>query len=509
MAHFRALSAGSRRAFVACVLGFSWYTRSMNSNKFYLTTSIAYTNAGPHIGHAQESVAADVVARFYRQKNDDVFFLTGTDENGTKIYQKALAEGKPTQEFVDEISAQFKNLKKLLNLSWDNFIRTSDQKTHWPKVAEIWQKIEQAGDLYKKEYEGLYCAGCEAFVREGDLKNGKCPAHQKTPEKIKEENYFFRLSKYTDKIKKSIESNELSIAPDSRRNEALAFLERGLEDISFSRPASKLPWGIPVPGDPPAGGQVIYVWADALTNYISGAPTKFWPADLHIVGKDISRFHTIIWPAMLLSAGIELPKKIFVHGFISVDGEKMSKSLGNVIPPDQLVEKFGVDATRYILLKLLSFSEDSDFSFEKAIATYNSDLANELGNLVLRVLTLAKKNTSPPCHFERSEKSLSKVKGSLRSSRDDISKAIKNLNFQGALELIWEPVKTANKKIDELKLWELVKSEPEKAKAELEKILSDLLAVAENLAPFLPETSIKIKKQVEELKVGKPLFPRI
>src|SRR3989344_53768 len=320
--------------------------------KFYITTSIAYVNAPPHIGFALESVQADVLARWHRQQGEEVFFVSGTDEHGAKIVRAAEAAGKAPQELVDANAQEFKNLKKTLNLSWDGFIRASDQKTHWPVAQELWRRLEASGDLYKKRYSGRYCVGHEAFITQKDLKDGRCDLHKKEPETIEEENWFFKLSNYTKEIESRIRNNELRIVPESRKNEILALLEEGLEDVSFSRPRKDLDWGVPVPED---DTQTMYVWADALSNYISGyGGIKAWeehPADVHCIGKDILRFHGAIWPAMLLSANLPLPKNIFVHGFITVDGEKMSKSVGNVIDPFELVKRYGTDAVRYYLLR--------------------------------------------------------------------------------------------------------------------------------------------------------------
>src|SRR3989338_2326616 len=378
--------------------------------KFYITTAIDYVNAKPHIGHAIEKIQADVLARFHRQKGDEVWFLTGTDEHGAKIARAAQAAGKDPKDFVDDGAGHFKDLKKALNLSWDDFIRTSSQKRHWPGAQKLWLKLFEAGDLYKKSYKGLYCVGHEAFITEKDLVDGKCRDHQTAPELIEEENWFFRLSKYSDKIKSVIESGELKIIPESRENEILSLIRQGLEDVSFSRPRKDLSWGIPVPNDPE---HTMYVWCDALTNYITAIGygqeqnieiSKYrnfeywWPADLHIIGKDILRFHTAIWPGMLLSAGLPLPKAIFVHGFITVEGQKMSKTIGNVIAPVEQ-KKPGTDPVRYYLLREIPSYEDGDFSYKKFEERYNGDLANGIGNLVARVTTIGQKLGNIPFNF--------------------------------------------------------------------------------------------------------------
>jgi len=355
-----------------------------------------YTNSPPHIGFAFESIQADVLARYHRLLGEDTVFLTGTDEHGTKVAQAAKEAGKKPKEFVDEIAEKVEELKRILNLSNDDFIRTTDQKRHWPAVKKVWLKLKETGDIYKKKYQAFYCSGCEAFITKKDLVNGKCAIHQTEPEIIDEENYFFRLSKYSKAIEKSIEKDELKIIPETRKNEILSFIKQGLEDVSFSRPREKLQWGIPVPDDE---SQTMYVWADALTNYISALGyfeenekfKKFWPADIHCIGKDIIRFHAVIWPGMLLSLGLPLPKTIFIHGFITVGGQKMSKSLGNVIDPFELVKKYGTDAVRYFLLREIPSTEDGDFTYEKFGKRYNSDLAAGLGNLVARTITVAAK----------------------------------------------------------------------------------------------------------------------
>ncbi|MEK7178237.1 MAG: methionine--tRNA ligase, partial [Patescibacteria group bacterium] len=355
--------------------------------KFYVTTSIPYVNAEPHIGFALEIIQADVLARYRRHKGDDVFFLTGTDEHGVKIVRAAKAAGKTSQDFVNGVTKKFKDLKKILNLSGDDFIRTSDRKRHWPGAQKLWFKLYDAGKLYKKSYRGLYCVGHEAFITEKDLVNGKCRDHQEEPEIIEEENWFFKLSDYTNKIKEKIKSDELLVMPKSRKNEILSLINEGLEDISFSRPRKDLSWGIPVPND---SKHTMYVWCDALSNYITAIGyaddekkfKKWWPANVQVIGKDILRFHAAIWPGMLLAAKLPLPKTIFVHGFITVGGEKMSKTIGNVIDPFEVVKKYGADALRYYLLREIPSGEDGDFTYEKFEERYNADLAKGLGNLV-------------------------------------------------------------------------------------------------------------------------------
>lgn len=471
--------------------------------KFYVTTSIVYTNAPPHIGFAFESVQADVIARYYRLLGKEVFFLTGTDEHGAKVAKAAEEEGKKPKEFVDGIAKKVKDFKKSLNLSNDDFIRTTDKKRHWPSVGKIWLKLKKNGDIYKKKYKGLYCPGCEAFITKKDLKNGKCFIHKKEPEIIEEENYFFRLSKYSKKIEKIINTNIIKIIPETRKNENLSFIKQGLEDVSFSRPRKDLKWGIPVPGD---STQTIYVWADALTNYISALSysqnskkfQKFWPADVHCIGKDIQKFHCLIWPGMLLSLRLPLPKTIFVHGFITVANQKMSKSLGNVIDPFKLAKKYGTDPVRYFLLREIPPTKDGDFTYEKFEDRYNADLANGLGNLVARVLTLAEK-----LDIEQTEPS-STARAFLDTPRKKYKDALKDFKFNEALVAIWEIIGNFDRHIE--------REEPWKGGKNAIQVVSDSLFALKEictlLQPFLPETSERILSQIEKRK-KEILFPRL
>jgi len=476
--------------------------------KFYITTSIVYTNAFPHVGFALESIQADVLARYHKVLKEDVFFLTGTDEHGSKIAKKAKELGKDPKDFVDEISNKFKELTKVLNLSNDDFIRTTDKKRHWPAVEKVWKKLEESGDIYKKKYKGLYCIGCESFIKEKDLEDDKCSIHKKKPDVVEEGNYFFRLSKYQNILKEKIEKDEIKIIPESRKNEVLGLIKQGLEDISFSRSKEKLEWGIPVPKD---DSQRIYVWSDALVNYISAIGydkdkkfKKYWPADVHCIGKDILKFHALFWPAMLLSIGIDLPKKLFVHGFIAVDGQKMSKSLGNVIDPFELVEKYGTDAVRYFLLREIPSAEDGDFTYEKFEQRYNSDLASGIGNLVARISKMVN-----DIGFEKSDNK--EIKKEINKTKKKYKKALEEFRFNEALKSVWDLISFCDKYIEKEKPWEKKENSPQ--------VLGSLLVVLDNIAellqPFLPETSEKIKKEIERKtgkfinKRGKLLFPRI
>ncbi|MFH0803566.1 MAG: methionine--tRNA ligase [Candidatus Tagabacteria bacterium] len=488
-------------------------------NKFYITTSIAYTNALPHLGYALELVLADVLARYHKILGQDVFFLTGTDEHGQKISKAAGLAGKDPEVFTDEISSKFKELDRALNLSNDDFIRTTDQKKHWPAVQKAWQKLKESGDIYKKKYQGLYCVGCEAFITKKDLEDGQCKIHKKEPEIVEEENYFFKLSKYSKEIERIIRSDGLKIIPEGKKNEMLSFISQGLEDVSFSRPRKDLAWGIPVPDD---NTQTVYVWADALVNYISALDypdgekfKKYWPADIHCIGKDILRFHATIWPGILLSLGLPLPKNILVHGFITSGGQKMSKSLGNVVDPFELVKKYslagspqaGADAVRYFLLREIPTTEDGDFTEEKFIERYNADLAGGIGNLVARVITLAmefdiqSKIASDVVHDSKIDQEIKKIK-------KDYNESLENFKLNEALILVWDLIRICDKYINDEKPWSL---QAVKDKEKIDAVLGDLLSAISEIAglvkPFLPETSEKILKQLQSLK-SEPLFPR-
>jgi len=482
----------------------------MTNKKFYITTSIAYTNALPHIGFALEIIQADVLARYHKGLGEDVFFLTGTDEHGIKTLRVAREAGRDPKAFADEVAEKFKDLTKILDISNDDFIRTTDETRHKPAVEKLWKKLDEAGDIYKKKYKGYYCPGCEAFKTEREIVDGKCPIHLKPLELVEEENYFFKLSKYTDKIKKLIEKGNLEIIPGTKKNETLSVLKQGLEDVSFSRTKDKY-WGFPVPNDP---DQVMYVWADALPNYISGIgyqdpsnPSgqakfkRYWPADVHCIGKDIMKFHTIFWPAMLLSAGLELPKAVFIHGFININGQKMSKSLGNVINPFELVKKYGADAVRYYLLREIVPVEDGDFTYQKFEQRYNSDLAGGLGNLVARVLGIASKTefkASKPLAGQASKK----IEKATKEAKKSCSEFIEKFEFNNALASIWKLISFCDKYINEEKLWETRRP----------TVIGDLFFAIKEIAillePFLPQTSEKILTQVESKK-SEILFPKL
>ncbi len=476
-------------------------------NKFYITTTLPYVNADPHIGFAMEIIEADVLARFHRQMGNEVFFNTGTDEHGAKVYQKAQELGIEIQKYCDERAKKFFELKGLLNLSFDSFTRTTD-KYHERAAQEFWKKCNANGDIYKKNYKVKYCVGCELKKTDSELIDGKCPIHPNMEiEIIEEENYFFRFSKYQKKLLEMYEKNPEFVLPKKRLNEIKNFVEGGLEDFSISRLESKMPWGIPSPSpgpdeEPDKEPQVTYVWFDALVNYISaiGWPDdmekfeKWWPV-VQLAGKDNLRQQSAMWQAMLFSAGLLNSKQIFINGFIGVNGQKMSKSLGNVISPFEMVEKFGIDGTRYLLLSFGNFGEDIDVSWKKFTEKYNADLANGLGNLVSRVVKLGENLKLEEKHIDS-------------ETPKELAILIEKMELGRALEYIWNVVQDDNKYIEDNKPWELVKKDENKFKKVMQKLLSDLNLISQLLIPFMPETSDKIKKALETKKV-EPLFQRI
>jgi len=469
-------------------------------NKFYITTPIYYVNDKPHIGHAYTTVAADVLVRWHRLLGEEVFFLTGTDEHGAKIEAAAQKNGQDAQKFVDEKTQTFKNAWQELNIKYSNFLRTTDNN-HVRAVQNALQVFFDKGLIYKGNYKGLYCVSCEQYKLEDDLVDGKCPEHNIEPILMKEECYFFKLSQFEKILIEKISSDELTIEPEERKNEVLSFLRRGLKDISISRKNVK--WGIVLPFDE---SQTVYVWVDAFLNYLTGLgwdgstgkTPDFFPPDIQLMSKDILRVHATIWMALLLALEIPLPKKIFVHGFFTVNGQKMSKSLGNVIWPEDLVEKFGADGARYLLMSSLSYGQDGDITMERFVGKYNADLANGLGNLISRVFNLIEMN------FEGKLKADSGV-------NLDIGDLMKDLKFFEALQRIKEKIDWGNKYIDETELWELVKTDKNKAKKVLGELLAVIVKVGESLAPFMPETSQKILQSGRAKKItkGEALFPRL
>jgi methionyl-tRNA synthetase len=476
----------------------------MADKTFYLTTPIFYPNAKLHLGHAYTTTVSDILVRYHRLLGDKTYFLTGSDENTQKMVDAARKEGKEPLHFLDEIVGKFSSLFGELDISYDQFIRTTDQQKHWPGAQLLWQKLEAAGDLYKKEYEGLYCVGHEAFITEKDLVDGKCPDHGTAPELLKEENYFFRLSKYTEPIKQKILSGELQIVPDTRKNEILSLLGEGLQDISFSRPR-KADWpaglGVPVPGDET---QVMYVWCDALSNYITALGygradnalyQEFWPG-MHVIGKDILRFHAAIWPGMLLSAGLPLPKTLLVHGFITSGGKKMSKSLGNVIDPEELLSEYGTDAVRYFLARHISPFEDGDITRETFKAAYNADLANGLGNLASRVLTLAQTHLPGPVAVE------------FVPFPKEFTEPMERFEINKAAEYVWQRIGALDQKITETAPFKVVKEDPEKGRAIITELVHELAAIDLMLEPIIPQTSKKIIEAIVANQKPENLFPR-
>lgn len=477
------------------------------SEKFSITTAIPYVNAKGHVGFAMELIQADVIARFERLRGRDVFFLTGTDENALKNVQAAEKANKPVKEFIDEHAKSFIELAKLLNISNDDFIRTSEQR-HIKGAQKLWQACEAAGDIYKKNYKDLYCIGCEEFKTEKDLIGGLCPEHNIKPEEVEEENYFFKLSKYQDKIEELISLDKLRVVPITRKNEALSFVRQGLQDFSVSRSRDRARnWGIPVPGDE---SQIIYVWYDALTWFINALgysndekKFKLWwnERNVDLIGKGINRFHTIYWPAMLLSAGLLPPKEIYIHGYITIQGEKISKSLGNVIDPFALVEKYGVETVRYFLLREIPSDGDGDFSIERLESRYNADLANNLGNLVSRVVALVGKFFNGSFSYRR--KFVSKeVDDKVVETWKKYNQSINEFKLHVALENVFSLADFANSHVDEKKPWAL-QGEPES----LNKVITDLVVILLNVAwllkPFLPQTSDDIFQIIGADKDGK------
>ena len=482
----------------------------MNKNKFYITNAIPYVNAKPHIGHAMEFVQSDTIARFHRQIGDEVLLLCGSDDNSLKNVQAAEALKIPVQELVDKNAKLFEELAEKLNVKFDVFQRGSSPDHH-KSSQELWNLCEKNGDIYKKSYTGLYCVGCELFYEKNELdEKGECLEHPgKKLEEVSEENYFFKLSKYQKQIEDIIENNKIEIYSQRRKNEALAFLKRGLEDISISRSNERARnWGVSVPND---DTQKMYVWFDALNIYQSGIGfaqdekyKKWWPADVQVLGKGILRFHAIYWPAFLLSARLQLPKSIFVHEYITVNGQKMSKSLGNVIDPVDMIEKYGTDALRYYFLRHISPFSDGDFSEDKFKESYNADLANGLGNLIARVAKLCENANYKQMGAEsRVTEHLIDVTG--------YTDAISQFKFNDALSFIWKKITALDKFINEEKPWALAKNQDPKIKSVLAHSIDQIQEIAALLEPFLPETARKIEDQFKGPKIisQSPLFPRI
>jgi methionyl-tRNA synthetase len=507
------------------------------NKKFYITTPIYYVNDVPHIGHTYTTIAADVLARYHRMCGEEVFFLTGTDEHGQKIAQAAEAENKDPQVFVDGIVSRFKETWQKMEISNDAFIRTTD-KNHVKTVQFIFSKLLKDGYIYKGSYEGWYCTTCETFWLESEVKEGHCPnvECQRPVEKFSEESYFFKLSAFSDKLLKWLQEKPRSVCPSARFNEVKSFIESGLKDLSITRPAHRLKWGIEAP-TADKEKFTIYVWFDALINYISAAGypddpekfNKFWPGDIHLIGKEIIRFHAVIWPALLMALGVTPPEKVFGHGWWTVEGQKMSKSRGNVVDPIKLSEKFDVEAVRYFLLREVPFGTDGDFSTKSMLGRYNSDLANDLGNLLSRTLAMIDK------YFEGVVPELKPDSEILKFAARKLGKyqeALENVAFSEALTNIWEIITEANVYIEKQAPWKLSK---EKNTATLKQVLAELYEILRLVAllilPFMPRTAQKIWEQLgipgkieqqklPEFKIGQSsaglkvkrgtaLFPRI
>lgn len=472
---------------------------------YFVTTSIPYVNGDPHLGHALEFIMADVLARHARAEKTPTMYSTGTDEHGGKIAEKAKELGMTPQAFCDQMSQKFRDLQKKLDISNDRFVRTTDPG-HEQRAQIIWKALQK--DIYKGSYEGWYCTGCETFVPEPVVKanNNVCPDHNRPYEKLKEDNYFFKLSVYSDKIKKAISDGSFHILPANRKQEILNIISDGLEDISISRPKDKISWGIPVPGDE---NQVMYVWFEALMNYITvlGYPEhadfkKFWPANVQVIGKDILRFHAAIWPGMLLGLGLPLPKALYVHGHITVDDKKMSKSLGNSITPDEVLAKYSADVFRYYFLRHIPSYEDGNFSWDKLEEAYNNELANELGNAVQRTIVMIQKYQGG-------------IIGDIPQPKHDVAaynKALEDCKFDRALDEVWQRVRGINQYIEEEKPWLIAKDKDE---SHLREVLayqaSCLLEIATLLEPFMPQTAVKIRHIFQEGVVRptpETLFPK-
>jgi methionyl-tRNA synthetase len=521
----------------------------MDDRHYYVTTSIPYVNARPHLGHALELVQADVLARFHRQRGDDTRFLTGTDDNSLKNVQAAEAAGLPTQTLVDSNAAHFHALRDTLNLSFDDFIRTSGNPAHAAGARRLWHACAGAGDIYKRAYRGLYCVGCEAFYTPDELVDGLCPEHLRPPELVEEENWFFRLSRYAAPLHDAIATGRLRIVPRTRQAEVLRFIERGLADFSISRSQARAHgWGIPVPDDP---GQVMYVWWDALINYITAlgygdgpdSPlyTRYWRDNsqrVHVIGKGILRFHAVYWPAMLLSAGEPTPTTLYVHEYLTVDGQKISKSLGNAIGPDELVTRFGTDALRYWFLRDAARTEDTDFTTARLSERYNADLANGLGNLLQRTISMIARWRAgivpAPGPAGTPEQRLAALAANLP---DQIATALDEFDFRAALGALWALVASANRYVEESAPWQLARraatgdrSASQQLDTALYTLAETLHVIASHLAPFLPSTSKRITAQLgladptacchEPIRWGllppgthvaapQPLFPRL
>jgi methionyl-tRNA synthetase len=479
--------------------------------QLYITTAIPYVNGAPHIGHALDYLLADIWTRYQMKNGNAVRFQIGTDEHGNKIAAKAAEAGLEPQAYADHMHAPFRAMAEKVGSQYTDFIRTTDAH-HIGAVQYIWQQLEP--HIYKGSYEGWYCTGCEAFYTDKEVEetNGVCPNHQQPYERLSEDNYYLRASDFTEQIRQAIETDEMRIVPEFRKRELLELIKDGVKDVSISRPRKNLSWGVAVPGDP---DQVMYVWVDALSNYLTvlGYPDQkewreFWPADVQVVGKDILRFHAIIWPAILLGLGIDLPKKILAHGFINVGGAKISKSVGNVIDPNELIDQYGNDAFRYYFSRHIPTQDDGDFTYEKFEHAYNNELGNDFGNLVSRVAAMITRYQAG-------------VIGDMKSGEHDMKPyrvAMENLEFDKALDEVWVGVRSLNQYLEQVKPWEIVKNRDKDPEAEshlaevLSHAASTILQIGDMLEPFLPRTSAMIQQTFGNSVVPSSppqLFPKI
>ncbi|MBR2587058.1 methionine--tRNA ligase [Candidatus Saccharibacteria bacterium] len=465
----------------------------------YITTAIPYVNGAPHVGHALDYLLADVYARYKKEQGITVRFQSGTDEHGNKIWSKAKSLGIPVEDYVRDNAEKFREFIKKLGVEPTDFIRTSSED-HARRVGKIWKKIES--HIYSAEYEGWYCSGCERFItdKEYEETGGICPDHQAPYERLSEKNYYLKISDFKERIKTAIESGEMTILPESRKKQVLNLLETS-PDVSISRPKKNLSWGIPVPGD---DSQVMYVWIDALANYLTvlGYPetdiSDFWPAEVQFVGKDILRFHAIIWPSILLALGLPLPKVILSHGFVLANGQKMSKSIGNVIDPLDILEKYGLDPFRYYFLRHVDTFADSDFTWEKFDAAYANELANDLGNLVQRLAVLDKKNNVSI-----------KTEVSCFTAPKNYTSLMDNFKYSAAFDYVWDEIQQLNKDINDQQPWVVAKENPEKAQEILTGLTMRLLDCSKLLVPFLPDTCKAIQGVFQEtITIPAPLFPK-
>lgn len=473
---------------------------------FFISTAIPYVNAAPHIGHAVEFVQADILARFRRLRGEPVFFLSGTDDNALKNVLKAEEAGEEVSVFVGKHAKKFKELLSALSISNDDFIQTSSDPRHAAGVQKLWSRFKPE-DIVKKTYRGLYCVGCEEFKTEKDLVNGRCPEHpHTTPESVEEENYFFRLGNYAAELERLIESDALRITPETRKNEVLAFIRGGLEDLSISRSVARARgWGVRVPGD---DSQVMYVWVDALSNYITAlgyvsdaaSYKTFWESGVrtHVIGKGISRFHAVYWPAFLLSAGALPPTDLFVHGYLTVDGQKMSKSLGNVVDPISVIHSYGAEAFRYFVARHVHPFEDGDYSDAHFRECYNANLANGLGNLAARILTLSQTHLSDPVQIPNTaELPVAYVQ------------ALEHFDIHRAADIVWQNIAALDTRITHEKPFAVVKEDQEKGKTLIAELVMELSSIVQLLRPFMPETAETLAHAIAANKKPPVLFPRL